>query len=82
MPDAHERYFKQFMKFLETRGSVDIGEVRRLSQQWSIELRGRNDLYARKYHAHIFTRWCEAQGLPLLVTEGWNKEGFWDLGFH
>ena len=72
-------YFKRFKKFLETQESIEITDVRRLSLQWAIELRGRNDLYARKYHAYIFTRWCDEQGLA--YPEGWNSEGYWNLSF-
>ena len=78
-PKSYETHFKNFLKTLEL--GCDRDSVRSRSKDFATALRqGVYDVYARKYHAFLFTRWCEVHGLD--VPSDWDAEGYWSLTFH
>ena len=67
--------YKKFVEYLAFKKAIDIDVIRKLSQEFAVETRGKNDLYARKYHAYLFTEWCVNNNITF--PEDWNPEGFW-----
>ena len=79
-PAVYETYYKKFEKSLVGKDVLNIDNVRRLSKLFALSLRSQNDVYTRKYHAYLFTRWCDTHATPYPID--WNPEGFWDLQFN
>jgi hypothetical protein len=80
-PAVYDKYYKQFEKSLIGQDVGNIDNVRHLSKLFAVKMRknNNNDLYARKYHAYFFTRWCDSRGITYPID--WNPEGFWNLQF-
>jgi hypothetical protein len=77
-PKSYETYFKNFVKTLEI--GMESEDVRKKSKDFATSLRnGSYDLYARKYHWFLFTRWCEIHGVE--TPAEWFPEGYWSLTF-
>jgi hypothetical protein len=78
-PKSYDAHFKNFAKTLEL--GCDRDAVRRRSKDFATALRqGVYDIYARKYHAFLFTHWCEVHGVEM--PSDWDAEGYWSLTFH
>ena len=78
-PKSYDAHFKNFVKILEL--GCDRDSVRSLSKDFAKALRkGVYDVYARKYHAFLFTHWCEVNGVEM--PSDWDAEGYWSLSFY
>jgi hypothetical protein len=81
MAAIYEKYYKKFEKYLMDKDDREnIDNARRLSKTFAIELRGKNDVYARKYHAFLFSKWCATREIP--YPSDWNPDDFWNLQFN
>lgn len=75
-PKTYDKYYIKFEKYLEEKEDRnDINAVRNYSKEFATNIRGIYDLYARKYHAFIFTKWCDEKLVD--YPSDWNSEGFW-----
>ena len=78
-PKIYEIYYKKFISYVNSETNIN-GNVRELSKMFATEIRGGTyDLYARKYHAFLFTKWCDDNGIA--YPDDWNPEGFWPGNF-
>jgi len=71
--------YKKFVEHIALLKATETDMIRTLSKEFAVGLRGKNDLYARKYHAHFFTEWCVMNNL--VFPDDWNPEGFWAANF-
>ena len=79
-PKSYDALYRKFTKHLEScENRYDPATVRKISEQFSTNLRPSYDLYARKYHAFLFTRWCDTNKIE--YPADWNPEGFWPGNF-
>ena len=78
-PKTYDAMYKKFVEHIASRKVSDNAEIRILSKEFAITVRGKNDLYARKYHAHFFTEWCVTNNIAF--PDDWNPEGFWAANF-
>ena len=79
-PKIYEKYFIQFDKLLSSKeNNLEINSVRQYSVEFATSIRGSYDLYARKYHAYLFSEWCDRNKIP--YPEGWDKEAYWPGNF-
>ena len=78
-PKSYAAMYKRFVEHLALKKAIDLNLIRKLSYEFAVETRGKNDLYARKYHAYIYTEWCVNNNVHF--PDDWNPEGFWSGNF-
>jgi hypothetical protein len=71
--------YKKFTAHLAECQVTDVGSIRTISKNYALSLRPHYDLYARKYHAFLFTEWCRQHNV--MLPADWNPEGYWAGNF-